>query len=281
MSQKMFIEEFAPALGYDTTFRAPESILIKVRFVTTNPANTADIWRDNVDLVIISSNEDATSLCETDLTNIAVDPDFTMIGKHYYQVKDGEEEGWEKAIFVRTQLTGVEGVPEECAKLLKRSVDIQNANGNWVERWSEWWANADGTTDGWYENYRIESQGGLSSMIVSLTHEEFVDLAKEYGSSLSELTLDLRIAYKDASRRVFAEDPFTLKFTDSGKVSECATATMAFESVTGDLALSFVGEMTEQEVNVPRAMRTKFAPEFKNCSATYQLYAFNENDDEY
>jgi hypothetical protein len=56
---------------------------------------------------------------------------------------------------------------------------------------------------------------------------------------------------------------------------------MAFESVTGDLALSFVGEMTEQEVNVPRAMRTKFAPEFKNCSATYQLYAFNENDDEY
>jgi hypothetical protein len=162
-----------------------------------------------------------------------------------------------------------------CDKLFRRSVDVANANGNWRELWSEW--NEDATDGSWAENYRIETMNSLSNMYVSLTHDEFVDLAKEYGSSEPTLTLSLRIAIKDVTGRVLAEDPFTLKFTDSEKVSECAAATLAFESVTRDLDLSFVGEEDVQDFSVPRAMRTKFAAEYKNCSATYQLYAYNEN----
>jgi hypothetical protein len=161
-----------------------------------------------------------------------------------------------------------------CDKLYRRSVDVANANGNWRELWSEW--NEDATDGSWAENYRIETMNSLSNMYVSLTHDEFVDLAKEYGSSEPTLTLSLRIAFKAVSGTVLAEDPFTLKFTDSAKVSECAAATLAYESVTRNLDLAFVEDQEAQDFSIPRAMRTKFAPEFKNCSATYQLYAFDE-----
>jgi hypothetical protein len=79
MSQKSFIESVAPAFGHDTSRRPPERISIEVKFFTFNKANDTSFMVDSVLLTIISSNEDATTLCEGDLANLAIDPASSMI----------------------------------------------------------------------------------------------------------------------------------------------------------------------------------------------------------
>jgi hypothetical protein len=106
MSQKQFIEDVLPFFGYDTTGPKPDVVPVQFRFVTINPANDEQVIEDYVELMIYSSKEDETTLCQDQLDRIAIDENFRMIEKHYYQVgsKDSTDQpdGWEKKIFINT-----------------------------------------------------------------------------------------------------------------------------------------------------------------------------------
>jgi hypothetical protein len=105
---------------------------INVRFITFNPANDAQIIEDTLEVMIISSNEDSTKLCENDFANLAVDQEFNMIDMHYYQVGEGERDGWEKAIFINTQLNGLDTLGEGCIELFRTAVDFKSKNDHWI-----------------------------------------------------------------------------------------------------------------------------------------------------
>jgi hypothetical protein len=73
--------------------------------------------------MIKSSNEDADSLCANDFMNLGVDPETSMINQHYYQVGKGDQDGWEKKIFVSTKLMNLDTLGEGCVERFRTAVE--------------------------------------------------------------------------------------------------------------------------------------------------------------
>jgi hypothetical protein len=84
----------------------PAETIVMIRFVHFNPASNKEPIIDTVELKIKGTTESKLDFCDLSVLNI--DQESRMVAKHFYQVGTNQEDGWEKRIFVSTQLSGAE-----------------------------------------------------------------------------------------------------------------------------------------------------------------------------
>jgi hypothetical protein len=107
----------------------PSETIVMIRFVHSNPASNNEPIIDTVELKIKATTENKLDFC--DLSVLSIDQDSAMVDRHYYQVGTADEDGWEKRIFVSTQLSGVEQLSAECVALYHMALEYQTVEGNW------------------------------------------------------------------------------------------------------------------------------------------------------
>jgi hypothetical protein len=206
--QKWFLETgLEKYLGFDpsTVTNAadiPGMLSVTGRFKTIDDSTGTEMF-DEFEVVINSSLETPTDLCQTAFTALAFEDGTAMTVPRDYEVTD---ENKVKSIYIPTTLTGIDTIGA-CRHQIHKTLDYVLPSGLVKTAWSERGDHEGHGTQEW--SFWIEELEGFDHLMVRVSHEDYVNKGQMmYKTIDASISATMMISYRNTLGEVILSNSF-------------------------------------------------------------------------
>jgi hypothetical protein len=238
-------------------------VTIPIIFVTRDQSQPgSNGTEDVVQLVVRGNGNSKASAC--DFSALSMVASSKLSGKRYYELGEGDKDGWEFEIIDTSILEGMEDLEAQnlgCEDLYYKYIEVQTHSGNWKAIWTN---NYSTQSEAAYVSYLWYDDWSTPKHInVWLNQQTFYNTIQvEHKTNSHQVTLKLRMRYYtgDSVAIEQLDSSFDLVITNPHQVEYCNQALIDFVDKTRDYTMAWdmsTGENTWDYVWIQEVIKTK------------------------